>query len=536
MRRIVAACGVAAAMAVLIPAAASARTARVLRVGTYRGIAGQFTTIQAAVDAAKPGDWILIGPGDYKTTTSRAPAGGKKFPAAILITKKNLTLRGMNRNTVVVDGTKPGSARCSSSKAAQNFGPGSGTRRAGLNGIMVWKANNVSVENLTACNFLAGTNGDGDTGNAIWWNGGADSGKVGGHGYWGSYLNATSTFYGGDETASQYGIFSSDWSGGTWNQTYTSNFSDSGYYIGACQQVCDQTIDHAWAEYSSLGYSGSNSGGWMLIENSKFDNNKDGFDTNSQNGDNPPPQNGSCPKGVNPPVAGASTCWVFTHNLLLDNNDPNVPEVGHSAVGPNGTGMTITGARNDTIIDNTYEGNAAWGLIVAPWPDSGPPCTGGIKNLLFNGSCIYDDWGDHVLDNTFAHNGGLGHPTNGDLAWLTLTGGHPNACFSGNTEVGGAPATTSPANLQTTNSSCAGTSSAGNGNNAFMNEVLCDIKIDLIPGTPPTCPTGPYPPRTKVVMHPLPTSQLPSMPNPCKGVPANSWCPAAKKGRSGASW
>ena len=33
----------------------------------------------------------------------------------------------------------------------------------------------------------------------------------------------------------------------------------------------------------------------MVIKNSQFDNNKDGFDTNSQNGDNPPPQNGSCP-------------------------------------------------------------------------------------------------------------------------------------------------------------------------------------------------------------------------------------------------
>ena len=535
MRRIVAACGVAAAAAVLIPAAAAARKAQVLRVGTYHGIAGRFTTIQAAVNAAKPGDWILIGPGDYKTTTTRTAPGAGEFPSAILITKKNLTLRGMNRNTVVVDGTKPGSARCSTSKAAQNFGSRSGKGSTGLNGIMVWKADNVSIENLTACNFLAGANGDGQTGNEIWWNGGANSGKVGGYGYWGSYLNATSTYYGGDQTAAQYGIFSSNWSGGTWVDTYASNFSDSGYYIGACQQICDQTINHAWGEYSSLGYSGSNSGGWMLIENSKFDNNKDGVVTNSQNGDNPPPQDGSCPKGVKPPVAGAPTCWVFTKNLLEDNNDPNVPEVGNSAAGPNGSGMSVAGARDDTIINNTFEGNGAWGIFVAPWPDSGPPCTGGIKDLLFNGSCIYDDWGDHVIDNQFAHNGGLGHPTNGDIAWLTLVRG-PNACFSGNTELGGGSVTTSPAKLQQTNPSCAGMSSGGNANNTFMGEVLCDIQIDLIPGTPPTCPTGHYPARKKVVMHPLPTSKLPTMPNPCTGVPANSWCPTTKKGKSSRGW
>ena len=33
----------------------------------------------------------------------------------------------------------------------------------------------------------------------------------------------------------------------------------------------------------------------MLTENSQFDNNEDGFDTNSQSGDNPPPQNGAGP-------------------------------------------------------------------------------------------------------------------------------------------------------------------------------------------------------------------------------------------------
>ena len=45
---------------------ASAASAKVLRVGTFKGIAGTFTSIQAAVDKAKPGDWILVGPGDYK--------------------------------------------------------------------------------------------------------------------------------------------------------------------------------------------------------------------------------------------------------------------------------------------------------------------------------------------------------------------------------------------------------------------------------------------------------------------------------------
>ncbi len=98
-------------------------------------------------------------------------------------------------------------------------------------------------------------------------------------GFDGSYLTATSTFYQDETTAAEYGIFSSDWSGGTWYQDYTSNFNDSGFYIGACQQVCDQTVNDVWSEYNALGYSGTNSGGQLVVENSQFDNNEDGFDT-----------------------------------------------------------------------------------------------------------------------------------------------------------------------------------------------------------------------------------------------------------------
>ena len=44
----------------------------VLLVGTYRGTKGTYTTIQAAVNAARPGDWILIAPGDYHETADQS--------------------------------------------------------------------------------------------------------------------------------------------------------------------------------------------------------------------------------------------------------------------------------------------------------------------------------------------------------------------------------------------------------------------------------------------------------------------------------
>jgi hypothetical protein len=517
--------------------------AQVLRVGTYQGVPGQYATIQAAVDAASPYDWILVAPGDYKTTATRTVSGsGESYPAGVLIQTPHLTLRGMNRESVVVDGTKPGTPQCSSAPADQNYGPSTPGGAAGLNGVMVWKASDVSVENMTACNFLTGPGGNSGnaggtgsvdiTGNAFWWNGGYDSGEVGGYGFLGSYLTATSTFY--DTTlppaqakkmAAEYGIFSSNWSGGTWDHTYTSNFSDSGYYVGSCQQICDQTINHAWSEYNALGYSGSNSGGSMLIENSEFDNNEDGFDTNSQNGDNPPPQNGACPGGAISPITHTHSCWVFMNNYVHDNNNPNVPTAGEAAAGPVGTGMSLTGARNDTVMNNTFANNGAWGTILAPYPDNGAPCTGGAPDfvLLGPGSCLYDEYGNALIGNNYINDGFFGNPTNGAFDQVNLAGGEPTNCYSANT-VNGAVLSGDAAALQSAHPTCDSSTVAPNLNLLFLEESSCDSQIALVAGLSVPClPTDHYPRVSAVTMHPLPAN-LATMPSSCAAVPANPWC------------
>jgi hypothetical protein len=454
----------------------------------------------------------------------------------------------MNRNRVIVDGTKAGPP-CNHKKADQNFGPKTKGGRAGLNGIMVWKADNVWVQNLTACNFLGG---HGAAGNEIWWNGGADSGgyrkvRIGGWGYLGSYLTATSTWYdrgnGGKAAASkaevsaaEYGIFSSNWSGGTWDHTYASNFNDSGYYIGACGQVCDQTVNHAWSEWNALGYSGSNSGGRLVIKNSQFDHNMDGFDTNSQEGDNPPPQNGACPKGVKPPIKGAVGCWVFFHNYVHDNNTPNVPTAGLAGGGPVGTGMSISGGRFDTVMDNRFVHNGAWGTIIVPFPGSGPPCTGGTAGPGGQPACIWDAWGIGVIGNHYSGNGFFGNPTNGDIA-VTSTFPDPTDCFHGNTDKKGL--TTTPPNAQKTYPKCNGKTVPPYDSNPqsaqFTEEVACDSTLDLpLAGKAPCSPSDHYP-RTNYKkihngLHGLPPArELPTMPNPCQGVPRNPWCPGGSK-------
>jgi len=502
----------------------------VLLVGTYRGHAGRYASIGAAVRAARSGDWILVAPGDYHETAdeSGAPtAPGNGDMGGVMITTPDLHLRGMDRSTVIVDGTKAGSSGpCSASPAAQNYGAVSAGPPVGRNGILIWKADGVSVDNLTVCNFLAGT---GASGNEIWWNGGDNSGQIGLKGYSGHYLTATSTFFSRqgtpvqqEATAAEYGIFSSNSAGpAVWNETYASNFNDSGMYVGACHQACDITIDHAWDEFNALGYSGTNSGGALVIEHSQFDNNQDGLDTNTQiAGDPPAPQNGACPDHGISPITHTHSCWVFIHNDSHDNNNPNVPEAGDAAAGPTGTGMTLSGGRNDTVMDNTFSDNGAWGFLMVPYPDSGTPslgqkctATGGVPTSL---GCVYDPEGDALLHNTFSHNGSFGNPSNSDFGQITYSAGQPRNCFAGNL----APNGSVPSDLEQTQPTCGPITPAANTGGPLFDQVLCDTGFSAA-----ACPAGThYPQHTGVVMHPLPKG-LATMPNPCAGVPANPWCP-----------
>ena len=474
------------------------------------------------MNAAKPGDWILVGPGDYHETAdeSRPPVNpGQGQMGGVYISKSGITLRGMDRNSVIVDGTKPGSAPCSNKPSAQSYGAlGKKGGPVGRNGILVWKANDVSVENLTVCNFLAGT---GASGNQVWWNGGDGSGKIGMRGYWGSYLTATSTFFSNERTAAEYGIFASNAAGpASFDELYANDMNDSGTYVGACQRACNVTMNHLWMEYNALGYSGTNSGGTVVVENSRFDHNQDGFDTNTQViGDPPAPQDGRCPHGGTSPVTHTTSCWVVIHNDFYDNNDPNNPAGGSAAAGPVGTGMTVSGGRFDTVLDNTFAGNGAWGILFVPYAQQGKPslgqtCAGAGGHELPGFGCVLDPEGDALLGNTFRHNGYFGNPSNSDFGQITLFGGEAQNCFRDNK----APDGSAPANLQQTQKRCGPTTTGGNTGGELFPEVLCDTGMA-------TCPPGThYPKPTGVVLHPVPIG-LPTMPNPCAGVPANLWCP-----------
>ena len=124
-------------------AAAAAPQVNIVRQGkppaTMPANTHYYKTIQAAVNASTSGDWVLIEPGVYYESV--------KVTAA----QSGIWIRGMDRNEVILDGqNEPG------------------------NGIEMYKANNVRVENLTVRNFDTGCS---ECGNEIWWNGGADSAK-----------------------------------------------------------------------------------------------------------------------------------------------------------------------------------------------------------------------------------------------------------------------------------------------------------------------------------------------------------------------
>jgi len=210
-------------------------------------------------------------------------------------------------------------------------------------------------------------------------------------------------------------------------------------------------------------------------------------------------------------------------SYIHDNNNADAPAAGSASIGPTGTGMTLSGGRNDTVLHNRFSNNGAWGILFVPYPDNNSPslnqtCAGTGGHQYSGLGCVYDPQGDALIGNTFRHNGYFKNPSNSDFGELTLSK-HVVNCFSKNV----APDGSFPTNLAKAESKCTGKSAGGNAFGSAQNlyfQALCDTGLG-------SCPAGShYPVHGPVKLHALP--KLPSMPNPCKGVPSNAWCKAGK--------
>ncbi|BDA77500.1 hypothetical protein LPTSP3_g04300 [Leptospira kobayashii] len=195
--------------------------------GVTRKVPSQYPTIQNAVDAALPGDLILIAKGIYKEE--------------VVVTTPSLVIRGEDRAETIIDG---------------EFLRG--------NGVMVVGADGVAVENLTARNATL---------NGVYW--------TGVKGYRGSYLTA---YNNGD-----YGLYAFDSVDGILEHSFASGSPDSGIYIGQCNP-CKSIIYDVISENNALGYSGTNSSGDLYLLSSIWRRNQLGIGPNTLDRELLPPQ------------------------------------------------------------------------------------------------------------------------------------------------------------------------------------------------------------------------------------------------------
>ncbi|MEY4173087.1 MAG: hypothetical protein RI900_252 [Actinomycetota bacterium] len=261
-------------------------------------VPGEFATIQAAVDAAQPGDLVLIAPGTYNE--------------AVQVETDQLTIRGVDRNTTILDGQQKLD-----------------------NGVRVLGAKGVAIENLTATNY---------TKNGFFW--------TGVDGFRGSYLTAYRT---GD-----YGVYAFDSMNGQLEHIYAAGSPDAGVYVGECYP-CNTVLDDIVSEHNGLGYSGTNSGGNLLIVNSVFRFNRAGIVPNSGSYELCYPERET----------------TIVGNVVHSNNQPDTPAIDVALLAMGNGILTAGGVRNvierNLVFDHDKSGIGSVPFLEEDPNDGVPP-------------------------------------------------------------------------------------------------------------------------------------------------------------------
>lgn len=298
-------------------------------------------SINDVVNEARPGDTVVISPGTYNES--------------VKVNVDGITIRGDDRNTVVLDG--------------QHSLP---------NGISV-AANDVAIENLTVHSY---------TQNGVLFNGiqavtqgkGVDASVVYGTGD--DVLAGFRVSYVTSYNNGLYGIYAFASRDGLIEESYVSGHPDSGIYVGQCKP-CNTVIRRSTAELNAIGYYGTNASGDVYVVESVFRRNRLGIAPNSQRAEELAPQ----------------TETVIAGNLVIDNDDPVAPPVPG---GYFGVGIAVGGGIENLVVRNRVEGNNFVGIAIIAMNEFLP------KNNRIEGNVL----NDNGIDLLYAPNGAVDSASN----------------------------------------------------------------------------------------------------------------------------
>jgi Periplasmic copper-binding protein (NosD) len=230
------------------------------------------------------------------------------YREAVVIRTERVTLRGVDRNTVILDGNdemENGVTASANGVAVENLT----VRRFAVNGVVFTKKYDDNADEQSAEEIVV-------------------------KGYRASYITAYNN--------GLYGIYAFYARGGTIEHSYVSGHPDGGVYVGQCKP-CNVVVNDIIGERNAQGFLGTNASGGVLVVNSTWRDNSVGVLVQSEDIELLAPQDGSTISG----------------NLVENNNGENAPTYKTSSVG-----IAIGGGRNNEITGNVVRGHTNAGIVV----------------------------------------------------------------------------------------------------------------------------------------------------------------------------